>query len=134
MKRSTWVVAAIVALPVLAIAALDIAFYLKLPPLLRGIAPGYLFVQGTRPASIPFGQKLVATFPPGTKEDDLVSRLKAEGFGDPVSGKFRCGTEKRAQYSYKHIGSLFPWRWNVCWNADQSGTVTEIGGRAGPSK
>jgi len=133
VKTSTLVVASIVALPVIALAALDIAFYLKLPPILRGIARGYVFVWGTSPASVAFSQKLVATFPPGTKEDDLVQRLKAEGFV-PGRNRYSCGLDKALRYSYTHIHSLFPWRWNVCWTSDQSGNVTEIGGRGGISK
>jgi hypothetical protein len=134
MKTSTLVAWSIIGLLVATLAVLDIAFYLKLPPILRGIAGGYVFVWQASNRNVVFSQKLAATFPSGTKEDDLIGRLKAEGFGDPVSGKYRCGTAKRAQHSYKHIHTIFPYRWNVCWSTDQAGNVTELSGRGGPSK
>ena len=140
VKTSTVVGWSIIGLIVGALAALDIAFYFKLPPVLRGIAPGYIFVRGeSKPsqARAALDRRLVATFPVGTKEDALVERLTAEGFKGPFPGpaaRGRCALGKSLRYTVSYINTLFPWRWYVCWSADQAGTVTEIGVWAGPSK
>lgn len=113
-----------------------------LPAIITGLGRGFPFYEfsfiNESEESHPkynaaFKERLNKTYPPGTRENQVINALKKQGF-KLIEDKYKNGatgfTDKTLTvYAYAHsIGNLVM-IWSIAWRVDQRGKITEIDGR-----